>query len=218
MAEIGKYPGSQYTSTYLASDIIAYARQLVNEPTASFWNDTEMLKWVNEGILNIVTRTWCLGQTEAVTLANDTLEYTLASDYITVITVHTTVTATSKTKALLKGMPSQVGHVQDPGEIVYWYEFDGKLGLYPTMTDVSGITCSCYQVAVPTVLTSSDSIPTPAWFDDPLTTFVIAKACFKDNESATAQAAMAQYEAYIGGYTNELLQKPADQINAPKGK
>ncbi len=218
MADSTKYPGSQYVSSKSANDFIVDARSLVNEPTASFWNDTEMLQWINDGILDIVTKTWCLGQTEAITLANDTLEYVIASDYITIVTVHLTTVATGKAKSLLKGHPAMVGHVPDPGEIVYWYEFDGKIGLYPIMADVSGYTCSCYQVAVPSILTAVDNSPLPAWFDDSLTTYVVAKALFKDNETGTAQTAMGSYESLIGRYTGDLLQKQADQVNTPKVK
>jgi hypothetical protein len=213
-----KYPGSQFTSTTAASSFLTYARYLVNEPTASFWNDIEMLQWLNEGILDIVTRTWCLGQTEAVTLANDTLEYTLSNDYITIVTMHISVTATGATKALLKGHPAMVGHVIDPSEIVYWYEWDGKVGLYPTMSDVSGRTCSCYQVATPSVLTLTDNSPLPAWFDDSLTNFIVAKALFKDNEIGTAQSAMAAYEKVVEKYSQDLLNKPVDLINTLKEK
>ena len=216
MSDSARYPGSQYVSSTTADEIITQARYLVNEPTASFWNGTEMLQWVNDGILDIVSKTWCLGQTEAITLVADTLEYTLASDYITIITAHLTLAGV--TKALLKGHPAMVGHVQNPSEIVYWYEWDGKIGLYPTMSDVTGYTCSCYQVAVPSVLTITDNSPLPAWFDDPLTTYVVAMALFKDNEMGTYQTAMAKYEQEIGKYVNDLLIKPTDQINTPKGK
>jgi len=218
MAQTAKYAGSQYASGVLGTEIITYARYLINEPTASFWNDVEMLRWINEGILDIVTRTWCLGQTEAVTLANDTLEFTLAQDYITVVTVHLTETSSGNVKALLRGHPAAVGHVQDPSEIVYWYEFDNKLGLYPTMSDTSGHTCSCYQVSVPSVISAAEAVPLPAWFDDSLTNFVISKALFKDNEVGTAKSAMQDYEKVIGRYTGDLLNKPVDKTNNPKGK
>ena len=47
---------------------------------------------------------------------------------------------------------------------------------------------------------------------------MVSKALFKDNEPATAQAAMAEYEKVINLYARDLLTKPVDNINEPKGK
>lgn len=212
-----KAAASQYTSSTQATDFITYARYLVNEPTASFWNDTEMLRWLNEGILNIVARTWCLGAKESITLANDTLEYTFSNDYITLATVHLT-DADGNIKALLQGHPSNVGHVPDPGEIVYYYEWDGNIGLYPTMSDVTSYTCSAYQVPVPSVLGTADNSPLPAWFDEILVNFMIAKALFKDNEIGTAQVTYKMYEEQLSQYTRDFMGKQPDQFNTPKAK
>lgn len=212
-----KVAASQYTSSTQATDFITYARYLVNEPTASFWNDTEMLRWLNEGILNIVARTWCLGAKETITLANDTLEYAFSNDYISVVTVHVT-NDDDEVKALLQGHPSMVGHVPDPGEIVYYYEWDGNIGLYPTMADVSSYTCSVYQVPVPSVLGTADNSPLPSWFDEVLVNFVIAKALFKDNELGTAQVTMQQYEQQLQQYTRDFNMRQPDRFNDPKAK
>jgi len=69
------FGGSQQTSSTAASTIIVNARYYLNESSASFWSDTELLVWVNQGTMDIVGRTRCLENSEAVSLLANTVEY-----------------------------------------------------------------------------------------------------------------------------------------------
>jgi hypothetical protein len=214
-----RHPGSQFTPTTTGDEIITRARQLVNEATASFWDDTMMIQWVNDGIMDITGKTWCTGGTpEDVTLINDTLEYALSNDYITIITCMYRSDGTNASKSLLRGHPEMVGHVPDPGEPVYWYEFHGKVGIYPTMTAVGSADVQVYQVAAPAIITGTGNIPIPAFLEDALILHVVYKALFRDNESAVAQATKEMYDKEIALYARELLEKAASLVNDPKGK
>jgi hypothetical protein len=214
-----RYPGSQFTPNTTGTEIITRARQLVNEATASFWDDTMMIQWVNDGIMDITGKTWCTGGTpEDIPLVNDTLEYALSNNYITIITCMYRADGSAIKKALLRGHPEMVGHVPNPSEPVYWYEFHGKVGIFPTMSSVGSADVQVYQVAAPSIIVAANNIPIPAFLEDALVLHVVYKALFRDNESAVAQQTKDAYDKEIAMYSRELLEKAASLINDPKAK
>lgn len=124
------FAGSQQTSSTAASTIIIRARYHLNEASASFWSDTELLAWVNQGIVDIGARTLCLESSESVALIANTYEYTVAGTYIDLTTVVYN-DASGRKKGLLRKNPQSIGNIRDVGEPVFWYEWAGKVGVYP---------------------------------------------------------------------------------------
>ena len=213
-----KIPGSQYQSGTTGAAIIVRVRSLLNESTASFWGDDELLQWINDGIIDIAAKTWCLGDQETVNLVNATLGYALSSDYISIVNVLYNLSAAS-VKSLLRGHPAMIGHVPDPGEPVYWYEFDGKICVFPIQADATNMSLTVDLVPVPTVLvTGAGNVPIPFWFEDSLVLYVLAKGLYKDNETITAAETYVAYERSLARYITELLEKPATSKNDPKDK
>lgn len=78
------FAGSQTAAATLASAIITRARYVLNEPTQDVWLDTELLVWLNEATMDIVTRTHCLEGTESITLLDSTQLYAITGPYIVV--------------------------------------------------------------------------------------------------------------------------------------
>ena len=76
---VSVFAGSQQTSSTLASAIITTARYYLNEATASFWADAELLVWLNLGTRDIVARTKCLESSKSITLVPNTVEYSVVS-------------------------------------------------------------------------------------------------------------------------------------------
>lgn len=124
------YSGSQQTSSTAASTIITRARYYLNETSASFWSDTELLAWINQGTVDIGARTQCLESSESVTLAANTYEYSISGTYIDLATVVYNDSSGAK-KGLTRKNPQSVGSVRNVGEPVYWYEWAGKVGVFP---------------------------------------------------------------------------------------
>jgi hypothetical protein len=53
----------------------ADVRQLLNEPTAVFWSDTEIQDWLNEGTRIVSSKTLLVEDTQNLTLVQDQLSY-----------------------------------------------------------------------------------------------------------------------------------------------
>ena len=129
-ASVTVYAASQQTSSTLASTIIDNVETLLNDTNNNMWTAAELLVWLNDGMVDIVSRSHCLQTTESIDLATDTLEYSITSTYLAIKAVHY-VDSDGEIKALLKGSPMSVGLVEDVDEPVYWYDWAGKVGVYP---------------------------------------------------------------------------------------
>jgi hypothetical protein len=126
------WAGSQTTSSTLASTIITRARYYLNEPTASFWSDAELLVYLNDGTLDIAARTHCLEDVETEILVEAQQIYPLGDPFIVVKHV-----VYNDEKALLKGNIQEIGQVlgsgegDELGEPAYWAQWENNVIVYP---------------------------------------------------------------------------------------
>jgi hypothetical protein len=214
MPRLSLVPGSQSGSSSVGSDILARVRALLNEATANFWDDNDIYQWITDGVIDITGKTYCTGAVETVALVDGTLEYSIVADYIDIVAV-----VYNNTKSLLLGHPSMLGHVADPGEVVYYYEWDGKIGYIPKpqSTD-NALNTVLYYIPMPADIVAGTSIPLPKWLDDPLVLYATAMALFEDNELTTAQQTMRAYEDAIQKYTKAITADQPNQANDVRGK
>lgn len=205
------FSSSQQTSSTTAQSIINDARAYLNESTAAFWDDTDLLQWLNDGMVDIVTTTHCLQTTESVTLIASTIEYSLTSTYTTVKAVQY-IDSNSKVWALKRGSPEHVGSDaisrQDLTIPSYWYEWAGKIGIYPALSSVTTETVTVYLITRPTAITISSDVTTPAIYDKALTLYIVAQALWRDRQTARSGQIMGLYSQELArarGDLNEIL-------------
>jgi hypothetical protein len=129
-ASVTVYAASQQTSTTTAQTIVDNVETLLNDTDNRMWTEGELLQWLNDGMVDIVSRSQCLQTTETIELVSNQLEYAVTSTYLTVKAVQY-IDSDAGRKALLKGSPMSVGLVEDVDEPVYWYDWAGKIGAYP---------------------------------------------------------------------------------------
>lgn len=203
--------GTQAMSAKTTADIITAVRSNLNEASAAFWTDAELLEWTNQIVQDIAIKTLCLGTTEDVTIAASTLEYALTTtDYIAcVAAIYNNATG------LYAGTPQQVGREAAIEEPAYFYLWDGNIGLYPVQAAGSpsvGNTVRVYLAQAPAVVASGDTIPLPAIFDKALIEGVTALAFMKDRLWSRAAAYQASYDAKIDRFRTDFYepQLPVD--------
>ena len=160
--------GSQQTSSATAQTIIDRARYQLNEQTADFWDDEELLVWLNDGMIDIVCRSLCLETTYDIMLGNRQLEYSIPDPikYVGVIdTLYLKDTGRffllqqngdyllqqngdkliigasygTYKKGLIPGEMAHVGHIEDVGEPVHWYEWNDNVGFYPLIASEAAL-------------------------------------------------------------------------------
>ncbi len=191
---VGGAAGSQSTSSTTASTIITNARFYINEASAGFWSDAELLVYLNDGMVDIATRARCLEDTEVISLVAGQIEYAPTSTFLAITAVQYSITA--YTKGLLPGSPKEVGNyvgADSVGEPTHWYEWNDKVGVYPPLSSVSGESIVLYAISLPSTLTADQNVTTPAIFDRALTLYIAAQALYKDKKFAQSGRFMAEY-------------------------
>jgi hypothetical protein len=210
------FAASQNTSSTTAATIITQVRYVLNETAdeAEFWNDAELLRWINDGLEDIAAKAHCLENTESISLIASTIEYSIVSTtYIAVKAVHY-IDASSNSIALRKGTPEMVGRLQEDWDTspspTFWYDWNGKIGIYPTLSSVTTETVTLYLVEMPAAVASGGTVPTPKIFDNALRAYVISRAYFKDRQYAKSGQWMAVYESEINRYRQDFIEQPKE--------
>jgi len=199
--------GSQQTSGVTAQTIIDNARYYINETTSSFWSDAELLRWVNLGSRDIAARTRCLEQIQVVVLISGVTEYSLSSGASKYFGVSSAIYRDGTTyKGLVRGNVQSVGHTEDVGEPVYYYEWINNIGVYPTPgAAVSGNTVYVYTNVLPDAITLTGVIALPAIYEQLLNLYVVAQALYRARQFEEGNLYMTHYYHGINSFRQEYV-------------
>lgn len=182
------WAGDQATSGVTAQTIIDQAQIYLDDINESFWDeDDQLLKFLNDGLVDIAALSQCLQSTETITLATGVTVYDLTANYITVKGVIYNGGGTTYNKPLEEGDlfsggedGKGVGMPEDPGEPVYWDEWGGYVYIWPIQTSgVSGYRATVHIVTLPTDVTLTDAIGLPAIYDRALVYYIVSEALLR---------------------------------------
>jgi hypothetical protein len=200
--------GSQQTSSTTGTNFITWVRSDYNDTTITFFSATDMLEYLNDGKLDIVNKTHCLQTTEQITPTASTVESSITTGYIEVEAVQ--YYDGTKTVSLKKGSPGLVGLLTEETDTdapLFWYEFAGKLGVYPILSAVTTQKYIPYLIKRPTVQAAGDAIDTPAIYDVALKYYMLARMALKDKNTPLYTALMNEYNQELGFYRKDLQDK-----------
>jgi len=146
------------------------------------WPEAELRVWINSAIEDINVLAGAQESSERFTVSTGTSEYAMTSSYLYLKDVAYQTGATTF-RTLSKGKFEDVGNLQKADEPAYWYEVNGKVGIYP-LQDTKDATASgntIYAIYVPlnSTLSGASAIPTPAMFDQAILYFVAKRAFAK---------------------------------------
>ena len=134
------FAGSNQVSSTAASTIIDRAEVYLNDADNRMWSAGELLTWLNDGQIDIATRSHCLEARETIFLDTNVIEYSIVSTYIAVKAVQY-IDATHKAWSLKKGSPGSVGQVgEEQGESqipTHWYTWSDEIGIYPSLASLA---------------------------------------------------------------------------------
>lgn len=209
---------SQQVSGILASELITEARSYVNEPVPVFWNDTEFLRWLNDGTVYIVAQTHSLESVETEELIENTLSYALIAPFIAIKAVVYNQ-GSGVEKGLIHGNLQSIGHVHAAGEPIYWDQSEDNVIVYPKPDgDHSGVG---HDIDVYTVTRTSDvlvgaAVLVPACYDKALLFYMVAQAWYKDGKFAKAGRFMAECMAEMNRYRMDFVTIPKEPVDIVK--
>ena len=230
------YDAPDRQSQTLASTIITRARYILNEAVESFWLDTEMLVWVNDGIQDIGNRTNCIETKKSITLVDGQLLYDIDTEYISIkYAVYRYPEATynllqengdallqengdniligmaTDYKGLSRGSYQNLGHEESVEEPVLWFMWKDQIGIYPlTDSNADGDIVTVFLIAQPYEVPSDANISLPAMYDNLLVDYVIAQALLKEGYLASSKAIMDFYTQTLDRFRVDFVQRPKE--------
>ena len=200
------------TSGKTVSDIQTDIRRQFNEYTAVFLNDTsDLLDWINYATYDIVSKTHCMESDTAIALVSGTTEYSWSgvSDYITIKSIIYNNNNSNKITGLLHADIQMLGNIRNTGEPKYWYDWNDKIGIYPTADAArSGHSIYIYYIPKPEEYESTgEPIYTPAIYDNTIINYCIYKAVMKDRRYQEAGNYLTEYNNTLQQYRVDLVDK-----------
>lgn len=209
MAALGLDDG--YTTTEARQQV----RVLLNEPTASYWTNDEIDKWIQEACVDITTKTLCYEKSGDITLVSTpVLTYgSVGSDSIDdIIKIYGAVyyDNTNTYRGLLKIHPKQIHHFEpsDAGEPYYWWQFGDEFGIFP----VSNATVVTAVGKVKVFYSMADEVITnlPYYYQLPAIIYAVAMARKKQGMIPEANQFYTMYLNSLGFYRADLYERAVD--------
>lgn len=211
--------GDQVPSGVTAQQLLTDARGYLREPTASFYSDDQLLRWLNNAVLDVTARTKCIHTGEGIKLVSGQSEYAVVLTYLSyenvVFESHTKTapSGASYFKGLIRGTQNNIGHTEDVLEPVYWYDFKGLIGVYPVPgSDAAGSTIYVAGVSKPPALDLTDSLTLPMIYEAPLVWYVAAQALYRNRLFNEANVLMTQYYQTIAQFREEIVNPPKEAL------
>lgn len=196
---------------YLSSeaDVATEVRAILNEPTASFWSDTEITNWVDQGLVDVSSKTMCYEVSATVALATSTLEYTEPTDCIKVYACY------YSNVGLLRIHPRMIANIgggTTTGAPKFYYHFAGKLGFYPIATASENATNVTVLYSAETDVIAN----VPDEYKHLVVLYAVWKAKIKEGKFAQAAQIHAQYLNQLMFHRQDLYERGVESKDMVK--
>jgi hypothetical protein len=186
-----------------ASTVEAGARTLLNELVANFWTPADMASWIQLAANDISNRTFCVEETEDVSLVTATQTYTPVRNFLKVQDILYTNIFTSLKRASGKMIGTQTAVPSGPPE--YFFEFAGKVWFFPVPTTLENAHVMTLMLAIET----NDITKIPSRYGLSAILFVTAMGLMKERNNNRATQVFSWYIS--------TLQSDVQNVILPKG-
>lgn len=200
---------------YTTTEAKKMARCLLNEPTASYWTDNEIDKWIQEGCIDITTKTLCYEKSGDITMVSTpVLTYgAIGSDSIDDIAkIYGAVyyDNTNTYRGLMKIHPRQIQHLPqaDAGEPYYWYTFGDMFGVFPVSN--AAVVTAVGKVKVFYSMADETITNLPYYYQLPAIIYAVSMARRKEGRIAEANQFYTMYINSLRFYREDLYERGVD--------
>lgn len=206
----GTWAANTEVSGITVQFLIMDARVYLNDVTAWSGNtgdntDQQLLRFFNDGAMEVVTRTWCLQTTETETLATGVSQYNISTDHIAIrAAIYSGSSITNK--GLLRGNPENMGFKGEPisggaGEPVAFWDSGTTIYFFPDIAEsVSGNSVTLFLIERPVELPLESGVSTPACLDKALKFYIVKEGYAVNKRFDLSAIYEAKYEAEIERY------------------
>lgn len=217
------YAGSTTTSNITAATVITRVRADLNEASASFWTEANLLQWIDEAVWEVVNRTQPLesGVSDIIVIEN-TRFYSIPStisgvSFGSVVKVEYDMGLSGNTirqpqiydltrVPFTKLRGNEEKEKGNPKTFSVWAN---NLYIWPIPRSTqAGNTIYIYNAGFPSGVTATASpIETPAYFDLALLHYVKAKGLFRDRQEAKAGGYLKMFYDMIEYYRQNIMKR-----------
>lgn len=165
------------------TQLITQVRDEISEPTAGFWSDAEITRWLNRANYDLADAAGVESSASStITTADGTETYSLPSDFSLVEIVELVDSTNSYQFTMLSPMAVEE-RIEDKGSPSGYYVRNGSLYVVPRPDGVYTLRLWYYRAGV-TLVNDSDTPIIPARFHDLIALFAIGEAKRKADDSA----------------------------------
>lgn len=200
---------------YTTTEARQQVRILLKEPTALYWTNDEIDKWIQEGCIDITTKTLCYEKSGNITLVSTpVLTYGgIGSDSIDdILKIYGAVyyDTTNTYRGLMKIHPRQIQHLPEAtaGPPFYWYHFGDMFGIFPVSN--AAVVTAVGKVKV--FYSMADEVITnlPYYYQLPAIIYAVSIARRKEGKHAEANQFYAMYANSMGFHRADLYERGVD--------
>ena len=197
------------------ADSVTEVRSLINETTASFWADSQLQNWLDQGVSDIASRTGCIEDSDTFLLVTSQYEYTdLVTDGAAAVSDITQVwgciyiNPDDEYIGLKRILPRQIADLphMKSGPPSYYYHFNNKIGIFPLpASGQNGDSVKIYFSKQPAGATLADRIvEIPSEYKNAMYLYAASMAYRKENRHIEADKFYNMYLAELTALKKEL--------------
>lgn len=188
---------------YTRAKLLTMSRSLLNETTASFWTDLNLVALIDEAVRVMAERSGCYRTTQIV--------YTVATNRLVSFVGYKCIAVEYANKALIKITPLQAGHAKLDGVTPqFWFEHSNTIGIEPVPSEVYALTL--YTIGTPYPMTEATDTPIiPYALHGLIPFYVVSKALEQDRKTAEARQYMSMFHNELEYMSKNIL------LNIPDG-
>jgi len=192
----------------LVSQILTDVRNELKETAAAFWSDTELIRLINRGVTDFVTRTFILQDEAVLTLEEGRSDYPVPGNWISArLIMHKYITADgvigwarvypTNIEKVSQENPNFLDDVGQQGRPSRYFIWNNTISVKPAPSaeNISDSNLKLYYIASAAPITEQNqNLGIPDSLADGITAFVLWKAWKKEEEE---EAALEQRELYF---------------------
>ena len=196
------------------SDILSRVRDLLDESSAGFFTDAQIVRWINDGERDVAIKGLCIESIKSVATVANTR--TVAAPYNKVMAVEC-VPSSGDPRFLAKVTPRHFGHGFDSGtEPQAWSQWGNEICIEPIPTAAYNL--NIYASILPTceMSESTDEPQVPAAFVPLIAQYAFIRGLYKDRLYGVASGEYKSYITSLQVVRDIIIEKYAEMLDSER--